>query len=211
MRFGAVVMAGLIVAAGVAQAQQTKATDPQIPTTLQNKTVTPTQQEQRQKAIILLNGMIAEMNGSACPGALQARQQAIGGDMIWTTAFGDQIATAPSRQGLGIHVEFENTKTAVKALELRVDYLPLGLHELQVAQTFTNTAPTPPRERTKTFHLDREAAMFIGADLLIGPAATITRVDLVSVTFADGAVWRAPSEDACSVVPSRLMLVASMR
>jgi hypothetical protein len=80
---------------------------------------------------------------------------------------------------------------------------------MQVAPTVTNAVRAQPQERAKTFNLDREAAMRIGGDLLVGPAATITRVHLVSATFADGSVWHAPSDDACTVVPSRRMLVAS--
>ena len=52
------------------------------------------------------------------------------------------------------------------------------------------------KESKKTFVLQQEAALRVDADLLVGPAATITRVHLVSATFADGSVWRAPS-DGC--------------
>lgn len=207
MRFGAVLMAGLMVAAAGLQAQQVKANDPQIPTQLQKNTAIRT--EQQQKAVIMLQNKAATLDGSECPGALQARQQATGGAEVWTTAMGDERARWARPQGLGIHVDFQAANTEVNALELRVSYLPLGLHAMLVAPTVTNTATGSPRERAKTFNLDRVAAMRIGGDLLVGPAATITRVHLVSVTFADGTVWRAPSEDACTVVPTRIMLVAA--
>jgi hypothetical protein len=206
MRFRAVVMAFLMVAAAGAQAQQVNAKDPQIPTQMQKNTAIRT--EQQQKAVIILHSMGTVLNGSECPGALQARQQATGGATVWTTALGDDSAAWARPGGLGIHVEFEGRNTAVKSLELQVSYLPLGLHAMLVAPRMTNTATGQPRERTKTFNLDRVAAMRIGADLLVGPAATITRVHLVSVMFADGSVWHAPNEDACTVVPSRIMLVA---
>lgn len=220
MRFGAVVVAGLMFAS-MAAAQQVKAPqvtvqqvtvqqvtapDPQIPTKLQNKAAIP---DQRQKTLIILHNLTAALNASGCPGALRARQQATGGATIWTTALEDRNAWTPIPQGLGIHIDFQGTKTAVKALELRVDYLPLGLHRMEVAPGLANTSVAQPQERTKTFDLDRESAMRIDADLLVGPAATITRVHLVSATFANGAVWHASSDDACTVVPSRLMLVAA--
>ena len=194
MRFGAVAMVGLMVAAGVAQAQQAKA-DPKVPT-------------EQQKTVVLLQGMVTALNGSECPGALRARQQATGGAAIWTTALEDPYVSTARPRGLGIHVDFQTTKT-VKALELRLSYLPLGLHRMEVTPAFTNTMATQPQERTKTFNLDREAATRIDANLLVGPAATITRVHLVSATFADGTVWHAPSDDACSVVPDRFMEVAA--
>ncbi len=190
MRFGAVVMAGLMVAAGAAHAQQANSNGPQTST------------EAQQKTVIVLHGVIATLNGSSCPGALQARQQATGGATVWTTALGDDTAALAPPRGLGIHVEFQGRHNPVKGLELQVSYLPLGLHAIQVANT------AQPQERAKTFNLDRVAAMRIGGDLLVGPAATITRVHLVSATFADGSIWRAPSEEACTVVPNRLMQVA---
>lgn len=151
--------------------------------------------------------------GAGCPGQLQARQQATGGATVWTAALEDQNDNAPwiaSQTGLGIHVEFAALKTAVKALELRVSYLPAGLRRLPVAPTLTTTAVSP-QERAKTFNLDREAALRIGGDLLIGPAAKISRVHLVSATFADGTIWRAPNDDACTIEPSRVMLVADKK
>ncbi len=197
MRFAVVVVAGLVMTAGVAQSQQVKATEPQHPT------------EQQKKAIVILQGMATGLNG-ACPGALRASQQATGGAMEWTTALEDQKdEVAHGRpQGLGVHVDFQGTRTAVKALELRVSYEPLGLKRLPVAPG-TNGFVNNATEREKNFNLDREAAMRVDADLLVGPAATITRVHLLSATFADGSVWRAPSDDACSVVPKRVVLVNS--
>src|ERR1700744_5878965 len=147
------------------------------------------------------------VTGSACPGQLQARQHATGGATVWTTALADQKGPAQAKaSGLGVHVEFEGAKTAIKALELRVSYEPLGLKRVPVAPG-TNGFATSATEREKNFNLDREGAKRVDADLLVGPAATITRVNLMSATFADGSVWHAPSPNACSVVPSRIVLV----
>jgi hypothetical protein len=197
MRLGVVAVAGFMMAAGVAQAQQVKAQEPKIPT------------EQYKKATITLQTPETGM-GSGCPGALQARQQAAGGAMEWTTALEDQKdgLVDPRPQGLGVHVDFLGRKTAVKALELRVSYEPLGLKRMPVGLG-ANGFASNTTERQKNFNLDREAAMRVDADLLVGPAATITRVHLISATFADGSVWRAPTADACSVVPSRFVRVNS--
>jgi len=89
--------------------------------------------------------------------------------------------------------------------------MPLGLRRVPVAPETTNAKDDSPQERAKTFNLDREAAMKIGGDLLVGPAATITRVRLISVTYADGSVWHPSSEDVCSVEPSKYMLVEAKR
>lgn len=222
MRFGPILVAGLtvglMVAAAGAQAQQAKApamvvtvgpaqqqdsaqqnsAQQQGPARLPDVTLGPTVKVEPRYVVV----------GVGCPGMLTARQQATGGAEIWTTGMGDQSAASATPRGLGIHVEFDGVRTAVKEIELRVSYLPLGLHVMQVGPATTHSVATQPRERAKTFNLDRVAAMRVAGDLLVGPAATITRVHLVSVTFADGHVWHAPSEDTCTVVPNRVMLVA---
>lgn len=184
MRFSVIAVAGLMLAA-VGQAQQGSASKAQL------------------SSYVVV--------GAACPGQLTARQQATGGATMWTTALEDQRdkdALLRKPGGLGVHVDFEGATTAVKDLELRVSYEPLGLKRVPVAPG-TNGFVSNATEREKNFNLDREAAMRVDADLLVGPAATITRVHLITVTFADGSVWRAPTPDACSVVPSRIVLVKS--
>lgn len=190
MRSGLVLVAGLMMAA-VAGAQQAT---PQVVMLGPTGKVLP--------GYVIL--------GAGCPGQLTARQQATGGATVWTTALEDQDNSAPwiaKQTGLGIHIDFSGAKGAVKELELRVSYLPLGLRRMPAAPMVLTTAVSP-QERAKTFNLDRDAAMRIDADLLVGPAATITRVHLMSATFADGTVWRAPNQEACTIEPSRVMLVA---
>jgi hypothetical protein len=195
MRFGFVAILGLIAGAVAAAAQQANA-----------PTVKGAEIKQLQPRYVFL--------AAGCPGQLQARQQATGGAVVWTTALEDQsdkTAWTARPSGLGIHVEFAGVKTAVKAMELRVSYLPLGLRRMPLDTTLRNTVAESPQERAKTFDLDREAAMQIGGDLLVGPAAMITRVHLVSATFADGSLWRAPDEDACTIEPNRWLLLEAKK
>jgi hypothetical protein len=49
--------------------------------------------------------------------------------------------------------------------------------------------------------------MHVNGDLMVGPAATITRVHLISATFADGSVWHAANANACSIEPNRVLPV----
>ena len=144
---------------------------------------------------------------AGCPGQLSARQQATGGATVWTMAKYSTIHG--TLNGLGVHVELVVATTAVKAIELRVSYLPLGLRLMPVEPMFRNTGAGSPQEREKIFDLDREAAMRIGGNLLVGPAATITRVHLMSVTYADGSVWHPSNAEACTVEPNRVMEVAA--
>lgn len=203
MRFSAVAVMGLMVAAGVARAQQ-KAPEAQTPTDKQ------TPAEQQQKAMVILQGTVSVVPGSVCPGALRASQQATGGEiMVWTKSPGDYETFPGTRaQGLGVHVEFEHAGSRVKSVELRVSYLPLKLRSMPVDAMTATPVTMPEMEREKTFVLDRVAGTRVGGDLLVGPAATITRVRLVSVTYEDGSTWHEPVNGACAVVPSRIMLVA---
>lgn len=209
MRFGIVAVAGLMIAAGVAQAQQVKAAEPQIPTEQQTKAIVTRAEQTTVHRGVPAKGLVI-VSGRTCPaGLLRADQQAIGGATVWTTALedeGDKDGLLRRPTGLGVHVDFQGTTGAVKALELRVSYEPLGLKRVP-AGLGTNGFVNNSREREKNFNVDREAAMRIHADLLVGPAATITRVHLMSATFADGSVWHAPTPDACSVVPNRFMRV----
>jgi len=206
MRLGLVAIVGLMAGVGVACAQQ--ASEPGTPLTMTHPpkmkaAATPVQLQSRYPAW-----------GVGCPGQLVARQQATGGATVWTTAYedqGDKADWIARPRGLGIHVEFTGDGAAVKDLELRVSYLPMGLRSMQVAPQMTNGVAESPRERAKTFNLNREAALRIGGDLLVGPAATITRVQLVSATFADGNVWHASSENQCSIEPSKYMLVEAKK
>lgn len=202
MRFGLVAILGLMAGAGSAVAQQ--ANDPNVPLTMTNPpkmkaAAAPVQLQLRYPVM-----------GVGCPGQLMARQQAAGAWAVWTIAQED-FAIHGTLHGLGIHVEFATPKTPVKSVELRVSYLPSGPRYMLVDPKVTNTVEKSPEERTKTFDLEREAAMRIGGDLLVGPAATITSVHLMSATYADGSVWRASSDDQCTIVPSKYMLIEAKR
>jgi hypothetical protein len=96
----------------------------------------------------------------------------------------------------------------VKALELSVSYVPAGARVMPVEPGMDSKSA---KESKKTFVLQQEAARQVDAELLVGPAATITRVHLVSATFADGSVWRASSEDVCSVAPALYMEVEAKK
>ena len=182
MRFGVVAVAGLMVAA-VGQAQTGSASTAQL----------------SQYVVV----------GAECPGQLTAQRQAKGVETVWTVAQEDEGAkNQTNKSGLGVRVAFQGVKTPMHSLELRVSYLPQGLRLMPVDP---KQEAKDMRESDKTFVLQQKAAMHVVGDLLVGPAATITRVHLMSVTYADGSVWRAPSADACSVVPSGYMLVEAKR
>ena len=188
MRYGVVVVAGLIVAAG-AQAQ----TGTMAP--MQSSTASA---RQATRYVLV---------GPGCPGQLSARPAPTGGATVWTTALEDQDkkGRAPSAGSMGVHVEFDGAKTQAHSVELSVRYLPLGLRVMPVAPD-TN-AKSSQESKKKTFSLAGEDKTPIEGNLMVGPAATIESVHLMSATFADGSVWRAANDSTCTIEPDRLILV----
>lgn len=110
----------------------------------------------------------------------------------------------PSQGSIGVHVVFEGARNQTRALEFSVSYLPAGLRLMPVAP---GGDEKDPQELKKTFVLTANDKTRVERDLMVGPAAMITRVHLISATFADGSVWHAANEGACSVEPSRAIAV----
>ncbi len=141
------------------------------------------------------------VTASGCPGAMRADQHAVGGQRtVWTMALEDRDKKKdewPDPGGMGVHMVFENGRAQMRSLEFSVSYLPLGPRQMPVAPE------ADPQEMKKRFALTTDDKTRVERDLMVGPAATITRVHLVSATFADGSVWHAASEGACSVEPNR--------
>ena len=140
-----------------------------------------------------------------CPGQLSAHQQTQGVGTVWTIAQQDTDKKSQDAPGsMGVHVSFASPKTQVASLELSVSYLPPGLRVMPID---AKLGAKDMREDSKTFVLKQEAAMHVKGDLMVGPAATITRVHLISATFADGSVWHAANESTCTIEPNRVLLV----
>jgi hypothetical protein len=188
MRIGIVAVAGLMIAAGAQAQQSTQA------------------QESARKTLKDAQSAVVERE---CPGALRAQHQPVGPTM-WTAALEDKghDSQAQKVKGPGLHVEFDGVKNKVKALELSVSYLPAGARVMPVQPGLDTKSA---KESKKTFVLQQEPTRRVDADLLVGPAATITRVHLVSATFADGSVWQVSGEDVCSVAPSLYMPVEAKK
>jgi len=146
------------------------------------------------------------IEGPGCPGALRAQHQPTMGKTIWTVALEDKNKKDQGRApaSMGLHVVFESARTQPRSAELSVSYLPLRLKAMPIESD-------KAQELKKTFALAAEDKDRLDGDLMVGPAATITRVHLMSVTFADGSVWHAPSEDACSVAPALYMPVEAKK
>lgn len=141
-----------------------------------------------------------------CPVGMTAQQRA-SGQTVWTTALED-AANPRNLDSLrpgntGVHVELNaHGKSSIHQAELAVYFMAPRTRVLPVVE-----ADALPAQK-KTFNLatDRASLKLMG-DLLVGPAASITRVQLLSLTYADGTTWSARSDSPCSVEPDRFILV----
>jgi len=142
-----------------------------------------------------------------CPVGLSAQQRA-SAQTLWTISLEDSVrpqSPASMRSiNTGIHVELRARGTAsIRQAELTVDFVAPGTHALPVGDSGM------PPTRKKTFNLTAEGGVSLNltGDLLVGPAAGITRVHLASLTYADGSTWQADANRPCSVEPSHFLLV----
>jgi hypothetical protein len=141
---------------------------------------------------------------SGCPVHLFAHQQ---GDpaTVWTTSLEDARNAEPNFQHSGLHVDLNAANKAIKQVELAVSFLPPGTRVLPIAGQYrAERTPAPEARKTFTVAAENSASLQLAADLLIGPAAAITRVKLLRVDYADGTAWQA---NTCSVEPSRLLRI----
>jgi hypothetical protein len=143
----------------------------------------------------------------SCPVGMFAERHDTG-QTLWVTSFEDEHQPQklnPSKPGnTGVHVELDSHgKATIRQVEIAVYYVAPGARALPVA------AEGSPSDLHKTFNLSAEngAALKLAGDLLVGPAAGITRIHLLSIDYADGTSWHPNGETTCSVEPSRFLLV----
>jgi hypothetical protein len=89
----------------------------------------------------------------------------------------------------------------------------ITVHGLSDKWRYVPVAGAPEPDLTKRVEvvLDVRGNGHASSDLSLSRFASVTSVDLNSVTYADGATWDASSPAACSVVPDPFMLVTAAR
>lgn len=133
-----------------------------------------------------------------CPVGFTASRQATGQIM----SAGDVGQSDPAQ---GLHLTLNNRNTpAIESIEVTVygdaqksPYLPVGT-------PFTDTV-------SKTFELHRTSAdtSLTEAEVWMHLIGSLTRADLISITYADGTTWHATQNFKCRAIPSNLILVGS--
>ncbi len=114
-------------------------------------------------------------------------------------------APAVQEQTIQFTVDNPSTREIVKA--------QITVHGLSHRGRFVPLAgePTPDLSRKVSVVLDVKGNSRASSDLSLSRFASVTSVDLNSLTYADGATWRAESPGACSVAPDPFMLVSAAR
>jgi hypothetical protein len=143
---------------------------------------------------------------------MKAERQA-SGQREWIVSLEDglQLQHPNTRaNNAGVHVELVGFKSKpIRQAEVAVYYMAPGIHSLQVGQA--SDAAVPTSDLKKTFVLsaaDGESNALLAGSLLVGNAASITRVRLLRVEYSDGSTWQPTSASACTVQPGLLMAVA---
>ena len=136
-----------------------------------------------------------------CPVDLTAQQRSAG-ELIATGS----AAAAPdnaARQGVHFVLRNEGDREIVS--------LSGTLHGLSPRLRMLPAAPQPKEDVTQAFHLRRKIAEGGSGDseLWMDQVSTIRWIDLESITYADGSVWRPSAQSRCRAVPDPLVLVSS--
>ncbi len=109
---------------------------------------------------------------------------------------------ARHRSGQGVHLSLQHPDTDIRSAEVVVHaasnktrYLPLQAGDIRP-------------DLSKDFHLSASGAGGLrSSDLWLDNAGSITSVDLVSITYADGTTWNPDPSAICRAIPNGFMPV----
>ncbi|HEY1993326.1 MAG TPA: hypothetical protein VGG81_02900 [Edaphobacter sp.] len=136
-------------------------------------------------------------SNSECPVGFFASRQATGQIM----SAGDAKQAGPAQ---GLHLTLNHlTEPAIESIEITVYGYSSKARALP--------AHEPSPDVSKTFELRRSAGSdsLSDADVWMHNVGSLSRVDLISITYANGATWHATENFKCRAVPSNFLLVGS--
>lgn len=154
------------------------------------------------KQILQMPGHVVVPADSGCPVAMSARQ-ASGGELMKAASGQRQTGDGPGQR---INLGFSGGKSAqLLAATVRVRGLTPATRALPAEQTTSGA-----NQATRTLHLTfgDDAAVERAAELVLRGFTSVSYVDLVSLTYADGSTWT-QGEQVCRVRPDPLMLIGA--
>jgi hypothetical protein len=132
---------------------------------------------------------------SGCPVGFFASRQATGQIM----SAGDAKQAGPAQ---GLHLTLNNpTEPAIESIEITVYGVSSKARVLPAGPT--------PEDVSKTFELRRSAGSnsLSDADVWMHNVGSLSSVDLISITYADGTTWHATENFKCRAIPSNFLLI----
>jgi hypothetical protein len=139
------------------------------------------------------------LDNSGCPVGFFASRQATGQIM----SAGDAKQAGPAQ---GLHLMLNHlTAPAIESIEITV----YGYGISSKARALPAHEPSP--DVSKTFELRRSAGSISlsEADVWMHNVGSLSSVDLISITYADGTTWHATENLKCRAIPSGFLLVGS--
>jgi hypothetical protein len=135
-------------------------------------------------------------NDFGCPVGFNARRQ--GTSQIMSASDAKQSGPA---QGLHLMLNHLNAP-AIQSVEVTVYGVSPKAMVLPATSQSNDTI-------SKTFELQRQAGSnsLSDADVWMHNVGSLSRVDLISITYADGSTWHATDSLKCRAVPSNFVLV----
>jgi hypothetical protein len=135
-------------------------------------------------------------DNSGCPVGFFASRQATG--QIMTA--GDARQAGPAQ---GLHLMLNLTAPAIESIEITVYGVSSKARVLPAGPT--------PEDVSKTFELQRGAGSnsLSDADVWMHNVGSLSRVDLISIHYADGTTWHATENLKCRAIPSNFLPIAT--
>jgi hypothetical protein len=192
----------VLVFAATAGLAQTTSAAPPAPTAIQGPppSVVAGELAARQKEIVS-----AYLLATSCPVGIKAQQEG-SAQREWTISLEDagQAARESESRSSGVHVELNAPKDkTLSQVELAVYFKAPVSGVLPVA----GASSAPDQKKTFDLSAGDDPARTLSGSLLVGPAAGVTRVHLLSITYSDGTEWRATSGTNCNAYVSHFVLV----
>jgi hypothetical protein len=111
----------------------------------------------------------------------------------------------PRASGQGVHLSLRHPEGSIASAEVIVNASSDRNRLLLLGK------PDSGPDLHRSFHLTRDTASgdLREADLWMDRAGSISSVELVSLTYADGSVWKSAATQSCRAVPSPYLLIGS--
>jgi hypothetical protein len=145
-------------------------------------------------------------NSANCPVGLQVNHAVSLRER--QTEYSPFAPPAPSVQEQRIQLTLSNP--SLREI-VRAQFTIRGLSDKWRAVPLADPRVVPDLARTVTVVLHVKRDGHASSDLSLSRFASITAVELNSLTYADGSTWRSSSPAACSVTPDPFMLVSAAR